>query len=199
MMMRNLHHHLLSFSSRQLSSRRTNVIIYDDDLVWEYEDAFFSDPTTEAIVFSIWMICGGISVVGCYVVIREAVTDLKQQQQQRGRTSKRNRAIPFQYASMCLAYGFYGLSILLGPLPAPSSTKAWGTFGSVGTCTAQGFFVLFGAVAAAILNASIIWMFRRMIRSFNSYSDDTLWAAVPWINGFAWTTAFGMAVVQIFF
>lgn len=166
---------------------------YDDDEMnfRYYNDPWFISPArsfpTELKCF--WMCCGLLSTIACYIVLREALQNVST------RGPHRNRAVPYQQATMALAYGIYSFTQLLGPLPGPRQHDDWGPIGTVDTCTAQAFFIAFSLASSSIINASIILMYMLIVRY--NWSDDKLLRLLKKINVFALFPSLFLAIAPL--
>ena len=162
-----------------------------DDEARFYNDPWFVLGRHPAGFKCLWMFCGFLSTISCFVLLREALKDVSA----RGRI--RNRAVQYQHATMAVAYGIFSIVQMLGPLPAPSQLDDWGPIGSFGTCSVQGFFLVLGITSASFTNASIILLFMLIVKY--NWSDDRLLGLLKKINVVVVLYALTVAILPLTF
>lgn len=109
------------------------------------------------------MIGGFLSLIACYVTIRECISDILSEQ------NRMKTAIPKMTLAMISAYFVHALTCVLGPVPAPRD-GSWGSFGTTQTCTVQGFLHQYSVSVAAVLLTALIG-FYMLVVCYNPAED----------------------------
>lgn len=92
---------------------------------------------------------------------------------------------------------FFSLAYFLTVWPSPSYLPYLDgkNVGTVGTCTAQGFFLWFGRTVSIFLNCALSVFYLLMVKY--NYRDYQLKKLEVWVQGGIWLLALAIAVIPI--
>ena len=159
-----------------------------DDLAHYDDDDWTDDWVLPKENTIIPLFTAGLSILGSYVILREVLTDHKQ--------NKRGLIIPRLLMSLSVADLFFSCGSFLSTFVSPRDlTYIWGNIGTVATCEIQGFLLLVGYVASPLFNAALAATYVSMVR-YNA-TDQKLKTFEPFIHGLIWCLALMMAIIPL--
>jgi len=143
-----------------------------------------------------------ISIVCSYVIIREVVAELRCQTSNSTSVNNRSRQ---RSASKSLLRCFLLISVADIVFTTPWFVTTWaspsdldylyGNVGTVGTCTAQGFFLQLGNMAAPLMILTLAVFSLLMVRY--RWTDTQVAKLEPWFYSVIWTVSLACAILPL--
>ncbi|CAB9504688.1 expressed unknown protein [Seminavis robusta] len=147
------------------------------------EDAALAKARALVPVFT-----GGLSLFGCYVVIREILTDHR---------ARKGHSITRLLLSLSLANLVFAIGAMMSTFAAPQELdyNIWGNVGTQVTCELQGFLLVLGFVASPMFYLALSLYYLLTLRY--GYSDQTLQLLEVAMHGVPWATAVCAAMLPL--
>jgi len=146
-----------------------------------------SDACTSSIVSLIPMVTGSISCIGSVIIIALILRS------QSGLSSAYHRII----FGLSVSDIIHSLALGLVSIPMPKGTpNAWKALGNLTTCDLQGFFYMFGAMAAPAYNCSLSFYYMYKIK-FKTSEEDMRKYKEPFLHGIPILLALICAIIPL--
>lgn len=138
------------------------------------EDDVYVLPASHSITPPI---TAAISILGSYIILREAVADHRR---------RKGQPISRVLIAMSVSDIIFSIGLGLSTFVAPADLDyIWGNAGTKGTCELQGFLIQFGLVAGPLFNAMLSF-FHVLVVKYR-YTDAQLGKLEGWFHAVIWT------------